>query len=503
MTVRTRIAPSPTGDPHVGTAYIALFNYCFAKQHGGQFLLRIEDTDQVRSTRESEEMILEALRWTGLTWDEGPDVGGPHGPYRQSERSELYKQRAQELMDNGHAFRCFCTKDRLDALRKEQLANKLSLGYDGHCAHLRATEIAAKLEAGEPFVVRMHVPREGECEVPDRLRGVRTIPWAEVDMQVLLKSDGLPTYHLANVVDDHEMQITHVIRGEEWFSSAPKHLLLYKYFGWQAPELIHMPLLRNADKSKLSKRKNPTSILYYQRIGILPEVLLNYLGTMGWSMADGRERFSLQEMVESFDIDRISLGGPVFDLVKLDAFNGQTMRELPLETLGEHAKQWALNPEYMMPIAQMVQQRANKLSDILPLISHFFVAVPELTPASFDSVKLEQETLLKVLLFAQWRLDVLRTWSKETVEAELKGLSELMEIKLRDFLRPFFIVMSGQPTSTPLFDSLAHLGADLTRARVRHAIAVLGGVSGKKSDKLKKEFEALYAAEQGGEDGDA
>lgn len=494
MTVRTRIAPSPTGDPHVGTAYIALFNYCFAKKHGGQFLLRIEDTDQVRSTRESEEMILEALRWTGLTWDEGPDVGGPCGPYRQSERSELYKERAQELLDKGHAFCCFCTKERLDAVRKEQLANQGALGYDGHCAALSKDEVEAKKAQGLPFVVRMHVPREGECEVPDRLRGVRTIPYAEVDMQVLLKSDGLPTYHLANVVDDHEMGITHVIRGEEWFSSAPKHLLLYKYFGWQAPELIHMPLLRNADKSKLSKRKNPTSILYYERIGILPEVLLNYLGTMGYSMPNDQERFTLEEMVEAFDIDRISLGGPVFDLVKLDAFNGQTMRELSVEELGRRVQRWALNPQYMMPIAQMVQQRANRLSDLLPLVAHFFVATPELTPASFESVKLDEETLLKVLTFAQWRLDGLRTWDKEHVEQELKGLAELMEIKLRDFLRPFFILMSGQPASTPLFDSLGHLGADITRARVRHAITVLGGVSGKQTKRLQKEYEALYAA---------
>ena len=494
MTVRTRIAPSPTGDPHVGTAYIALFNYCFAKKHGGQFLLRIEDTDQVRSTRASEQAILEALRWTGLRWDEGPDVGGPHGPYRQSERSARYAERAQWLIEQGHAFRCFCTQERLSALRAEQLASKSRLGYDGLCASHSPQESQARADAGEPFVVRMRVPREGLCQVPDLLRGVRTIPWEEVDMQVLLKSDGLPTYHLANVVDDHDMQITHVIRGEEWFTSAPKHLLLYQYFGWQAPQLAHMPLLRNEDGSKLSKRKNPTSILYYQRIGVLPEVLLNYLGTMGWSMADGRERFTLEEMVQGFDLERISLGGPVFDLKKLEAFNGQSMRELSVEALGQRVQQWALNAQYLTPIAAMAQKRANKLSDLLPLVSHFFIAAPELTPASFAGGKLDDETLLKVLLFGQWRLEALRTWTMEAIEAELKRLAEQLDLKLRDVLRPFFIAMSGQATSTPLFDSLAHLGPDLTRVRLRLAVEALGGVSGKQIKKLQKDYEALGGA---------
>ena len=278
MNIRTRIAPSPTGDPHVGTAYIALFNLCFARQHGGKFILRIEDTDQARSTGESEAAILDSLRWLGLEWDEGPDIGGPHAPYRQSERSAIYRERADQLLEHGHAFRCFCTADRLDALRREQTAAQQTPGYDGHCLQLSQDELASRLAAGEPHVVRMKTPREGVCTIVDLLRGSIEIDWAQVDMQVLLKADGLPTYHLANVVDDHLMQITHVLRGEEWINSAPKHLLLYRYFGWQPPVFCHLPLLRNPDKSKLSKRKNPTSILYYRRMGYLPEALLNYLG---------------------------------------------------------------------------------------------------------------------------------------------------------------------------------------------------------------------------------
>ena len=305
MTVRTRIAPSPTGDPHVGTAYIALFNLCFARQHGGKFILRIEDTDQARSTRESEAAILESLRWLGLEWDEGPDVGGPHAPYRQSERGEIYREHADDLLEHGHAFRCFCTSERLNELRRQQSATQQQPGYDGQCLGLSQAEVAARLEAGESYVVRMNVPREGVCQVQDMLRGQIDFEWTQVDMQVLLKADGMPTYHLANVVDDHLMGITHVLRGEEWINSAPKHLLLYEYFGWQAPVLCHLPLLRNPDKSKLSKRKNPTSILYYRRMGYLPEALLNYLGRMGWSMPDEREKFTLGEMLCHFDIMRV------------------------------------------------------------------------------------------------------------------------------------------------------------------------------------------------------
>jgi glutamyl-tRNA synthetase len=386
-TVRTRIAPSPTGDPHVGTAFIALFNMCFARQHGGQFILRIEDTDQVRSTRESEEQILKAMKWVGLEWQEGPDVGGPHAPYRQSERSDIYKAHARELVEKGHAFHCFCTSERLEALRAEQMAAKGAVGYDGHCMHLSQNEVATRLAAGEPAVIRMIVPREGECRIQDMLRGEIVIPWSEVDMQVLMKADGLPTYHLANVVDDHLMEITHVIRGEEWISSGPKHVLLYQYFGWQAPAFCHMPLLRNPDKSKLSKRKNPTSILYYQRMGFLPEALLNYLGRMGWSMPDEREKFTLNEMVENFDITRVSLGGPIFDVEKLSWLNSVWLREMsPVELMGAFQK-WAFHPEYIEQVVKQIQPRIHTLSDAVSWAGFFFSGQVSVTPESFAHKK--------------------------------------------------------------------------------------------------------------------
>ncbi|MEL0288857.1 MAG: glutamate--tRNA ligase, partial [Gammaproteobacteria bacterium] len=325
--VRTRVAPSPTGDPHVGTAYMALFSYCFAKQHGGEFVLRIEDTDAARSTAASEKKILDSLKWLGLDWDEGPDVGGPCGPYRQSERLEIYRSHVDQLLSQGDAFHCFCSAEDLDAMRKEQMAAGQTARYDGRCASLTDAEVSAKLDAGEPSVVRMKVPGEGACQFDDQLRGSISIDWSQVDMQVLLKGDGFPTYHLAVVVDDHLMGITHIIRGEEWINSAPKHQLLYQYFGWEMPELIHMPLLRNPDKSKLSKRKNPTSISFYKDMGYLPEAMLNYLGMLGWSMPNEEEKFSLDEMVAAFDIQRISMGAPVFDVEKLTWLNGRWLRE--------------------------------------------------------------------------------------------------------------------------------------------------------------------------------
>ncbi|HET6583633.1 MAG TPA: glutamate--tRNA ligase, partial [Nannocystaceae bacterium] len=332
---RVRIAPSPTGDPHVGTAYIALFNYAFAKRTGGTFVLRIEDTDQERSSRSSETAIFEALHWLGLHWDEGPDVGGPHGPYRQSERTDLYRTHTHELLARGEAYRCFCTRERLDALRKAQVAAKVEHpGYDRHCRDLDPAEAERRAAAGEAHVVRMKVPLSGEVVVKDELRAEPVRFGVEqIDDQVLVKSDGFPTYHLANVVDDHHMGITHVIRGEDWLSSTPKHVLLYRAFGWEPPRFYHLSLLRNADRSKLSKRKNPVSIFHYRALGYLPETFLNFLGTMGFSMPDGRERFGLAELIEAFDFSRLSIGGPVFDPVKLAAWNGEDIRAMDPDAL--------------------------------------------------------------------------------------------------------------------------------------------------------------------------
>jgi glutamyl-tRNA synthetase len=492
MTVRTRIAPSPTGDPHVGTAYIALFNLCFARQHGGQFILRIEDTDQVRSTRKSEDDILAALKWLHLEWDEGPDKGGPYGPYRQSERSAIYQDHVKVLLDKGHAFHCFCTAERLDEVRKQQTAAKQQPGYDGHCIGMTPADVAARLAKNEPYVIRMRVPREGVCVIKDLLRENVEIEWSQVDMQVLMKSDGLPTYHLANVVDDHLMQITHVIRGEEWINSAPKHLLLYQYFGWEAPVLCHMPLLRNADKSKLSKRKNPTSIGYYQRMGYLPEAVINYLGMMGWSMPDGNEKFSVQEMVANFDIKRVSLGGPVFDTQKLDWLNGRYLRESvsDSEFLQRYAE-WAFQQEKLHQIIPLIKPRVERFSDVVPLAGFFLAGLPALTPEVFAHKSLDTEAALKVLQFVAWRLEEVPAWHRDRIEQAMVALAEKLGLKIRDFLFPVFVAIAGTSVSVSVIDSMAILGLDLTRARLRHAMAILGGISGKQQKVLEKEYQQL------------
>ena len=492
MKVRTRVAPSPTGDPHVGTAYIALFNYCFAKQHDGQFILRIEDTDRERSTNESEIQILDSLKWTGLTWDEGPDVGGEYGPYRQSERGDLYAEHAQILLDKGEAFRCFCTAERLDALRKEQMSSGSGkLGYDGHCLNLSQKEIDEKLANNEDYVVRLKVPREGVCKVSDLLRDEIEIAWSEVDMQVLLKSDGMPTYHLANVVDDHHMDITHVIRGEEWINSAPKHLRLYEAFGWEPPTLCHLPLLRNPDKSKLSKRKNPTSIHYYQKIGVLPEALLNYLGRMAWSMPNEEEKFSLSEMIEHFNIDRISLGGPIFDVEKLTWLNGRWIRENhDIDQLAQRLMEWALNPTLLKQILPMLQPRLDRLSDIGKFSSYFLSGHLELNAEQFTHKKLSPEQIKQALVWGMWRIDELKVWNADGISIALRECATELELKPRDFFAPFYPAITGMKSATPLFDTMATLGRDLVRARLRDATKVLGGLSKKGEARWKKAYES-------------
>ncbi|SFQ08622.1 glutamyl-tRNA synthetase [Geopseudomonas sagittaria] len=489
-TVRTRIAPSPTGDPHVGTAYIALFNLCFARQHGGQFILRIEDTDQLRSTRESEQQIYDALRWLGIEWDEGPDVGGPHGPYRQSERGAIYKQYSDELVAKGHAFPCFCSAERLDAVRAEQMANKETPRYDGHCMHIDPQQAQQRIAAGEAHVVRMKVPSEGVCVVPDMLRGEVEIPWDRMDMQVLMKTDGLPTYFLANVVDDHLMGITHVLRGEEWLPSAPKLIKLYEYFGWEQPVLCYMPLLRNPDKSKLSKRKNPTSVTFYQRMGYLPEAMLNYLGRMGWSMPDEREKFSLAEMIEHFDVSRVSLGGPIFDVDKLSWLNGQWLRELPVELFAAEVQKWALNPQYLMQIAPHVQNRVETFSQLAPLAGFFFMGGVSPDAKLFEHKKLSPEQVRQVLQLILWKLEALRQWNKDNITAIIQKVAEHLGLKLRDLMPLIFPAISGQASSVSVLDAMEILGPDLSRFRLRQAVELLGGVSKKET----KEWEKLLAS---------
>lgn len=499
--VRTRIAPSPTGAPHIGTAYVALLNYAFAGSRGGRFILRMEDTDRARSTLESEREILDALRWLGITWDEGPDIGGPFGPYRQSERTQIYRDHCRTLVEKGHAYPCFCSAARLAEVRRDQAAAKAAhMGYDGFCAGIPADEAGKRMAAGEAFVVRMKVPKSGECVFTDRLRGEVKMPWEGVDDQILLKSDGFPTYHLANVVDDHMMQITHVIRGEEWLNSVPKHILLYRYSGWQAPEFAHLPLLRNPDKSKLSKRRNPTSILYYRAAGYLPEAVLNYLGLMAYSRSDGREIFTLGEMVETFDLDRVSLGGPVFDLQKLTNFNGQYIRSLKTGQLSGRLGEWKLNDGTWQQILQLAQPRLNRLCDLVPMSAFLFADRLDYAPSALTVGEVDAARAAKLLKIAQWELEKSGPWTRDRVKDAFLRIAEKEDIKLKKMLPVFFVAIAGATVSLPLFECMELMGRDMSVRRLQYgleALATCGGeLKGKALDELEKYYETAYGRDK-------
>jgi len=477
--VRVRIAPSPTGDPHVGTAYVALFNYAFARRHGGQFVLRIEDTDQTRSSPESEEAILRSLRWLGLEWDEGPDVGGPHGPYRQSERAAIYQEHAGLLLERNQAYRCFCTPERLEELRTRQRLAKQQLGYDGHCLDLPPDEAAARAAAGEPHVVRLKMPRAGTTVLPDGLRGNVELPNEQSDDQVLLKSDGLPTYHLANVVDDHLMGITHVIRAEEWIPSAPKHLRLYEAFGWTPPVFLHLPLLRNNDKnkSKISKRRNPVSLEYYRDAGILPEAMVNFLALMGWSFGEDREKFTLQEMVERFDLSSrtMSLSGPVFDLEKLSWLNCLYLRDLSDEELVDRLMAWRMGREFWLRLLPLARERFRRFDELVPLTEYFFSGDLDYAAVGSQLIPKKREAKETAQMLDQLveELDAARTWTAAHLEPLMRAFCERVGWKAKDVFMATRVVVTGRKASPPLFDTMEVLGRERCRRRMRLAIEFL------------------------------
>ena len=474
--VRVRIAPSPTGDPHVGTAYIALFNYVFAKKHGGTFVLRIEDTDQTRARADSEQMIYDALHWVGLTWDEGPDVGGPYAPYRQSERAQHYKDHAGILLESGKAYRCFCTADRLAKVRLQQQAEKKNPGYDRHCRDLDPAEGRNRAAQGEPHVIRMKAPLAGPIVVKDQLRGDISIDATQVDDQVLLKTDGLPTYHLANVVDDHLMEISHVIRAEEWISSTPKHVLLYEAFGWEPPEFFHMPLLRNSDKSKISKRKNPVSINYYRDAGILPHALLNFLALMGWSFGGDREKFTLAEMVEVFAWDKVSLGGPVFNLEKLTWLNEKYIHDLTYEQLADAVIAWRFNKDYLLKVLPLVRERIKKLDELIPAIEYFYSGELEYTPvlAEMKIPDVEPKDVGKALLALVEQFEAREGFDAKMLEEVARAWVEGTGWKSKNAFMLLRLAVTGRKASPPLFETMAVLGKEITRRRLRHAAQVVG-----------------------------
>ena len=470
--VRVRIAPSPTGDPHVGTAYIGLLNYIYAKQRGGHFVLRIEDTDRTRFVASSEQMIFDALHWSGLTWDEGPDVGGPFGPYRQSERTEIYREHVQLLLENGSAYKSFETAEELDAMRKSQLAAKLPPRYNGAHRELTSAQIAAFEAEGREAVIRLKVPAEGETSFRDELRSEIKFSHNNVDDQVLLKSDGFPTYHLANVVDDHLMRITDVIRAEEWISSTPKHVLLYKAFGWQLPRFWHMPLLRNLDKSKISKRKNPVSLIYYRESGYLPQALLNFLGLMGGGMPapteknDTAEIFDLPKMLAQFDFAKISLGGPVFDLTKLKWLNGEYLRALTPEAFFQQLRTVVFSDEILRAIAPLVQTRIETLAQFGDLADFFFR--DDVTPPESAFLP-KKRTLEETLAFTTDLLTTLEAtdWQHDPLDAAIRATGDAKGWSVKENFMLLRALLTGRTTSPPLLESLLVFGKARTLDRLR------------------------------------
>ncbi len=474
--IRVRIAPSPTGDPHVGTAYIGLLNFIYAKQRQGQFVLRIEDTDRARFVATSEQQIFDSLHWLGLTWDEGPDVGGPYGPYRQSERTDIYREHVQILLENGSAYRSYETAEELEAMRKSQLAAKLPPRYNGAHRELTAEQIAAFESEGRPAVIRLKVPVEGETSFRDELRGDIKFSHNNVDDQVLLKSDGFPTYHLANVVDDHLMHITDVIRAEEWISSTPKHVLLYKAFGWDVPRFWHMPLLRNIDKSKISKRKNPVSLIYYQQAGFLPQAMLNFLGLMGGGMPapteknDTAEIFDLPKMLEQFDFARISLGGPVFDLVKLKWLNGEYLRKLSPEAFFAELRRTIFSDDYLGRIAPLLQTRIETLAQVGDIADFFFR--DEVTPTQ-EVFLPKKRTLEETLAFTTDLLAALEPadWTHDGIDAAVRAAGTAKEWSVKENFMLLRAILTGSTQSPPLLESLEVFGKARSLDRIRRFLA--------------------------------
>ncbi|WP_038499947.1 glutamate--tRNA ligase [Chlamydia avium] len=501
--VRVRIAPSPTGDPHVGTAYMALFNEIFAKRFQGKMILRIEDTDQTRSRDDYERNIFSALKWCGIQWDEGPDIGGPYGPYKQSERTDIYRKYAQILLKSGHAYKCFATPKELEEMRAVAATLGYRGGYDRRYRHLSPEEVEERTKAGQPYTIRLKVPLTGECVLEDYCRGRVVFPWADVDDQVLMKSDGFPTYHFANVVDDHLMGITHVLRGEEWLSSTPKHLLLYEAFGWPPPIFLHMPLLLNPDGTKLSKRKNPTSIFYYRDAGYTKEAFVNFLTLMGYSMENDEEIYSLEELIKKFDPKRIGKSGAVFDIRKLDWMNKHYLNhEGSPESLLQLLKEWTLSDAFFLKILPLCQSRMTTLAEFIGLTSFFFSVLPEYSKETLLPPTIS-ENQAAVLLYSYVKyLEKNDLWVKDQFYLGSLWLAKAFQIHHKKAVIPLlYVAITGKKQGLPLFDSMELLGKPRTRARLVHAQNLLGGVPKKVQEIIdkalrEKDFENQELREQ-------
>lgn len=486
MEVRVRYAPSPTGLQHIGGIRTALFNYFFARSQGGKFILRIEDTDRERYTDEALQDLYDTLEWLGIEWDEGPEKGGPYGPYVQSERFDLYREYAEKLLEDGKAYRCFCTPERLENLREEQKKEKKSLGYDRHCRNLSESEIEEKLAAGTPYVIRFKVPLEGKTSFEDVLLGKVTRKNKDISPDpIILKTDGFPTYHLANVVDDHLMKISHILRAQEWIPSGALHVLLYGAFGWEPPVYCHLPMVMGKDGQKLSKRHGSTSVVEFRNKGYLPEAIINYVSMVGWSYDDKREFFTKEELEKLFSLEKINKAPGVFDYKKLEWFNGQYIRKKSMKELTDLVVPFLKKDgivsdplkeeeseivESMMPL---MAERLHLLSDITKLSTFLFRDITDYEAAALIPKKMDAEGTLKVLKEILSSLEDILNASEEEAEVIFRSMAEKLDVKLGSVLMPLRVAVTGSTVSPPIIGSVKLLGAEKTEERIKKAIEKL------------------------------
>jgi glutamyl-tRNA synthetase len=470
MTVRTRIAPSPTGIAHLGTAYTAMRNLAIAKQAGGQFIVRIEDTDRERYVEGAVDVIFDAMKWLNLPYDEAPNIGGPYAPYTQSERLPIYQKHIKTLVENGKAYYCFCTKERLDQVRADQQAKKELPRYDKFCRNIDLAEAKKRVEAGERYVIRLKVPEDGVTVCQDVVRGPVEFQNSGIDDQVLLKSDGYPTYHLGVVVDDHLMNITHVIRGEEWLSSTPKHVLIYQAFGWELPVFAHLPVIRNKDHSKMSKRKNDVSILSHRDKGYLPEAINNFLALMGWSHPDKKDIFSLDEFLKLFTLERITLTAPLYDVEKLNWINGMYIREMADTELMARLKPFIpsdCSPDLALQILPLIKERLVTLKDFEELTTFFYRDIT--VDQSMLTKKSTNEEVESQLTASKTSLESLddKNWTHENIEQKVRSLAEANSWKPGQYFMMLRVAVTGKTATPPLFETMAVLGREKCLLRLR------------------------------------
>jgi glutamyl-tRNA synthetase len=490
--MRVRFAPSPTGITHLGSGRTALYNYLLAQQSGGQFILRIEDTDQKRYDPDAEKDLIDSLHWLGLQWDEGPDVGGPHEPYRQSERKHLYQETAHQLINTGDAFYCFCTRNELEAERQAQLKRKESPRYSGKCRNLDPTEARRRVEAGEEHVIRFKMPQQGTTVVTDRLRGEIRFDNALLDDYILVKSDGLAVYHLAAMVDDHLMGITHVLRGEEWIPTFPLHANIYRALGWDQPEWVHLSLfLKPSGKGKMSKRDTEQMRLSGESIfirdmrsmGYLPEAVINWVVLMGWSFDDHQEFFTLGELIEKFSLDKLSPKNAAIDFKKLDHFNGLHIRNLEVSDLAQRIRPYieaaGYRPEdgLLLKAAPLIQPRLVTLDDAAEWIEFLLTGTVELEADQLVAKGLSAEQSAEIARRSLAILESTENIEHDTLEAQFRDLVEELGYKAGQVFGILRIAITGQQVSPPLFESMEIIGIAQVRERVRHAVALLENLS--------------------------